>query len=216
MGVVTFTYRLRLTLQSRGETATGESAVRVRWTNYDYNPLYHLLPVGGRLTTDWLFAEAGIIRFSGSRPPIFALLEGPYRRGDRSYFDQRRSPQEAVAESGRWSDWPNIVKAANFRGEVELEERHWPALIWFRDLMDPRSVQLLEPGMDVPAFGGPVTVERASLIFGPAKLEPKIVETLPWLATATTRTIGGGELAYMQESQLANSIRNIDLKMGRR
>ena len=129
----------------------------------------------------------------GHGQTLFALLSG--EQGGLDYharlFHGALSDGGAVAtppmprafETGQWAEERSIAR--QIKPMLILPAKYYPFLMRFRDIRDPRSVQIVSPGDLSDSFGPGVRLKRITLAVTDAAVTTGIYEKLPSFAKET-------------------------------
>lgn len=122
----------------------------------------------------------------GERGVLFSLLKG---NGDWSDYGYYIIYQEfPYLSNGRSKIWHYTMLEA----KKELAFDKIPMLVRFRDINDPKTVELVDPNDLEKTFGKGVKLISATLEMTDENMTTGVEKTLPWLKELNGRYLGGG------------------------
>lgn len=167
-----YRYRLSVEVETPEGVRTGSSVIEVKSRQGAAFPG----PEAGSLVEE-VRGEAVVVDL-GSRGTLFALL----RHGDGSDGVGRYAwALLPKTNGGRRETQEEIAAIKAVRGPVELEPHMYPMLVRFRDLSEPTSVELVEPGRLSATFGPGIRLRRITVEITDAPLTTGIGKRLNWL-----------------------------------
>ena len=171
-------YRLRVVVEIEGRQYEGASVVQTEFA--DYRGSYWRLPEMPEIeSTSWGEAVIVDLREHGL---LFGLLLHP----DGAGAFNGKQPINALSrclEPARRSVRENLLTdILALQGECELRQSDQPALVHFRNIADPSSVELVEPGRFSEVYGPDAGFVRATIAVTNDPVTEAIDRTLPWLA----------------------------------
>jgi hypothetical protein len=174
----TYTIRYRLTVNAvvEGVAHSGSSVVEMRVVTQPQ--LIGEVP-------PWYFRATGEATFVdlGDGRNLVAVL-WPKPRRSAGYYEQGFPYNYLVFKAFHV---PFLVEHARdltgLQGERRLEERDWPAFVTFRDVVDPSSVQSVDPKALATTFGNDVRIESVTVAITQEPVTRNLAQKLPWLDT---------------------------------
>jgi hypothetical protein len=183
-------YKLSLDIDDNGITRHGEGVIGVSFQSQ--GPLL-ISP-----TPQWWVESSGeaFAVDLGARGTLFVLLVGdskrqqPQSHRDDHHYSPRNAGQAGLVEYFKFyvSGLPNGLGAkfkidafANSRTAVNLEPNALPMLVRFRDVSNPKSVELVDPDHLDASFGPGVKILRAKAEITNEPITAGIGKRLRWL-----------------------------------
>ena len=181
-GLNQYTWHQKMTLEVEvdGQLYTGASVVKV--TVQESEPLRKQL---GYPLHFGAKGEAAFVELPGSRY-LFALLDGgppdsgPQTNALNIFKDQL--PRKGLERFA-------VLSTSRFK--TDIPRSHYPLLVTFTDITDPKTVQKVEPDNLEMIFGPGVSLKRITLeITDEPVTEGKIEQVLGWLGPHPEPTLG--------------------------
>ena len=165
--------KMTIEVEADGQVYSGFNVVRVKWRKND--------PIGAANGPSWLSGIRGEAAFVEipERGVIFALLSFS---GNTSYTADL--PTRIM--TGRKKGWARgedeFAAVEEIAGKIlTVTEPHYPLLVLFADINDPKSVQKVDPENLAATFGPGVSLKRITLeITDEPVTERKIEDVLGW------------------------------------
>ncbi len=128
----------------------------------------------------------------GARGMAFLLL-----RPDRDWRYRPESVLLNVFGNGTVDgpdDAPSLTWLRKLRGKAEVPLAKLPLMVRFRDIVDPKTVERVEPTNLAATFGPGVRLLRATVEITDEPVTWAIDRTLPWLTHLDDHSLGGTRL----------------------
>ena len=184
-------YKLSIDVDDNGTIRHGEGVIGVGFQSQG--------PLRIDATPQWSvdFSGEAFPIDIGAKSTLFVLLTGDPKR-ERPSGDYRTDERYSPFDAGRdglveyfqfyVNDLPNGLGAkskidafANSRTSVELTPNALPMLVRFRDVSDPKTVELVDPNHLDASFGPRVKIARAMVEITDAPMTVGIEKRLGWL-----------------------------------
>lgn len=150
-------YKLTLTVDDNGKRFTGSSVVEV----YREDTTKLFSGIGGYGGS---FKGEAVVVDLGEKGVLFALLKGKHGVDDPLYIFKDAFPQYFPTKAEvTVIDGMRNLKNARPRPKTELSFDKIPMLVRFRDINDPKSVELVDPSDLEKTFGAGVKLVSATL-----------------------------------------------------
>jgi hypothetical protein len=205
----TYRYRLTLEVETPEGIKTGSGVYEVSVSSGKAN----LISPGGSSGT--VIGEAVIVDLA-ARGPMFVLLSKNEQYTYAGTLPVVVAKRAGLVTDGRTQSPKRYENLADFtreiaalRGKIEVLFDELPTLVRFRDINDPKSVELVYPTSLDTAFGSHVALRQAWIEMTSDSVTTGIEEKLAWLKTLRT-LLDGTQLHYASgpKSGLANSLSN--------
>jgi hypothetical protein len=206
---VILNYRLTLEAITPDGPKTGSGVVQVSYGS-EFN-----LNGGGR---------RGVMRVTGEAVPVdlgqgkilFVTLtrNASGRGGDSKTLaaaqDAEWLPIRVFGFDWNWGEENKLssqVEAAKAAGPKDVPFRALPTLVTFKDISDPKTVELVQPEALAATFGEGYALTKATTELTDEEPYPIIIVTLPWLPEYYDKNLDGGKYHTAgAENQLANQM----------
>lgn len=214
---ITLRYRLTLVVDDGGHEVTGSSVFETVWGGVaeyfpQLGPLY-----GGKRWSPIVKGEAVAVDL-GARGVLFMLLS----QDDTRAANARRSIGSALSPAGLLAaafdcpsiggvTWKLLHRIRGTRKPVNVPLQLLPMLVRFRDIKDPKSVELVDPYHLDNSFGFGVKLMRATIEMTDDKITTGIERWLPWLPSLKGGYLSGGQIST---PGLSGNITVADFKAG--
>jgi hypothetical protein len=160
-----------------GKVVSGSAVSHVWWQEANALGVY---PSGYK-------GEATVVDL-GPRGKLFALI------GEETNYIAQYTLHDALGEDR--GDYEKLLpKIMRFRGTKDVPRDHYPLLVTFTNLDDPRTIRKVDPSDLSAAFGPGISLGQVTLeITDEAVTSGKVETLLPWLNWSRERflTTGGG------------------------
>ena len=199
-GLNQYTWHQKMTLEveAEGQLYTGSSVVKVRVKESEplTKQLGYPLHFGAK-------GEAAFVELPGSRY-LFALLdEGPPDSGPQTnalniFKDQL--PRKGLERFA-------VLSTSRFK--TDIPRSHYPLLVTFTDITDPKTVQKVEPDNLEMIFGPGVSLKRITLeITDEPVTEGKIESVLGWWCDFRKKRarLNGSTSIGIADNELSNNL----------
>ncbi|WP_447971534.1 hypothetical protein [Nitrospira sp. M1] len=203
--LIPYTWHQKMTLEVEvdGQIYTGSSVVKVSVGQSDpiTQGLGYPLQFGAR-------GEAAFVELPGNRY-LFALLSGgPPDSGPKTNavnIFAEHLPQRGIERFA-------VLSKSRLKQDIPLS--HYPLLVTFMGITDPKTVQKVEPENLAATFGPRVSLKRITLeITDEPVTEGKIESVLEWLKTVGDGMLDGQRISSIYaKNRLANSLSRLDFK----
>ena len=193
----TYRYRLTVEVDTPEGLRQGSSVIRVKTQDIIGFPG----PDAGGIRTS-VKGEAVVVDL-GRRGLLFALLRNANEIAVPSLRPVRGDKSRAGETAG---DSLRAVKRVAGRADVPEESR--PILVRFRDIDDPKSVEIVDADDLASAFGPGVRLRRITAEITNDRMTEKLEDILPWLGT--TQLLNGQ--SFWKGSKIIDSLDTGDFK----
>jgi hypothetical protein len=178
----TLRYRLRIVVQIDGKDYEGSSVIEVRWVKRGPLATMDAGPGFSAIT----FGQAVIVDL-GEHGTLFGLLANPFNMNITSF--RAGHPEEVLipllAPNARTP--ADIESGAVYAHLKNLQDEYafplsglWPCLIRFRDINDPKSAELVDPGNLALAYGSGAALTRITIGITDAPVTQGIESKFSW------------------------------------
>lgn len=175
LGGSSYRFRLTVEVETPQGLRNGSSVYEVKaWNEPGMDP-------SGKVRKWTVRGEAVAVDLPGGRK-LFALLK------TGAHFEDMAGLSMATLYPGFAAEGYDVVCVArelardNFSSPVEVAPRDYPMLVRFRDIANPASVEQVEPGDLVTAFGGGVRLRGIKVELTDEPVTTGIEGRLEWLA----------------------------------
>ncbi len=191
-----YSFRLKATVSVDGETRSGSSVIRVRYTNDQSS-----MNLGSRYRAE-VWGEAPIVELGPKHGLLFVLLVGRFDETTGEYAfgpamtsvsafqgtkAEFRTSNAAEGEGARWRHIQSLSKRTEV---VNVPQGEYPLFVRFADLADPQSVIDVDPMNLQGAYGPGVSLQSLTIQITNERETEGIRSVLPWLESLD-ETLGG-------------------------
>lgn len=190
-------YRLRLTVEV--DTPQGlrkGSSVYEVWANNKTA----LLP--DEVKRDWGVRGEAVAVDLPNGQTLFALLKTNAKHGDMAGLSMTALDpafRNDIVESAA-----RIASGDGFKRQANVAPDNYPMLVYFRDLADPASVQVVNPADFASPFGPGYALRIITVQITDEAVTTIIEKKLTWLSSHRNKTFAGNR--YPREKSLADSL----------
>lgn len=198
MPSVTLRYKLTLTVDDNGKQYTGSSIVEV----YRQDTTKVFGSMGGY---GYDFKGEATVVDLGEKGVLFALLKDSNSgKGLPPYL--LLSAFNMALGSSNVVDLMRKLDKVRPRPKVPLEFSKLPMLVRFRDINDPKTVELVDPNDLEKTFGKGVKLVSATVEMTDEGVTIGVEKWLPWLKKYYNNRLDGDRYGSISEYPLANSL----------
>jgi hypothetical protein len=214
-GLPSFRYKLAFAVETPDGIKTGFNVVEVSHRSVS-------IPASGTMTR--ARGEALYLDLGPGRRPLIALLSGPRdRRGDGTLHWGEMSPFEVLARlyGEPFKDYgtnnANILKLVRYRGPkpVVPSSGFLPDLVTFANVLDPKTVMLVDPNNIGATLGPDVKWHKITLEITDEPLTTGIEAKLPWLPAYFDKMLDGQRPGKKRARTFASGMNTAAFQTGR-
>lgn len=185
--VCTFNYKLLVVASVEGVLREGFSIIEV--SLYDRGAL-------GHPDTDRIIVRSrgeAVVIDVGKSEPLFGLLRHPPTMSGFSASVPHRVLLKFTGMRGTAiPDFEQLPLIPELQGEFALAAEDTPTLVRFRDLNDPRSVELVTPPHFAQIYGSSARFERSTIaVTSEPRTAGVLAKWLPWLGSLGEKSLMG-------------------------
>ena len=194
-----YSWRQKLTVvvETPEGVKTGSSVVAVEWRD---GP--DLFPDAPHVTSS-MRGEATVVNLGGGRT-LFALIGGSERRALRAFSGEPLPP-----DTDSLMPIVRLVAATEGPPPVDLQPGHYPLMVTFDDIADPKTVRRVDPDDLAASFGPGTRLTSVTLeITDEPVTEGKVEQVLGWWCELRRKRarLNGSTSIGIGDNELSNNL----------
>lgn len=203
----TYRYRMTVEVDTPQGLRTGSSVIEVQTTEGSGIPdsSLHTKVRGEAVAVDLPNGQT-----------LFALLRTPSDvDGAAGFAPTAYEPVLPDLRKSDTEDWYDLLEVLKRQGEpAVLPATYYPMLVRFRDIRDPKTVELVNPEALASSFGAGVRLTRIWLQITDDPVTSDIERLLPWLSTQRGALLRQTDQTPIGELPLAGRLNDGDFVQG--
>ena len=196
----TFRYRLTVEVDTPEGPRSGSSVIEVE--TIDRGKGFPGPEAGG--LRQYASGEAVVVDLPGGQT-LFAVLKGD---GPKAFNFPEATPFRIFDPYKKYGDDPDYERrhkvVAHGKGRHVLARAHYPLLVRFRDIRDPKTVERVDPDDLTASFGPGVKLKHITVEITDDPVTTGMQKRLPWLPQYYDKMLDGSKVN--NSTQLPNNL----------